>query len=95
MSRTACVQVVIRGTVQGVGFRAATKRIARRFAVDGWVENRRDGSVYVVASGETGDVDGFLAAVKGDPRLETLISDWFVSVYPQDVAKTGFSIQYW
>lgn len=37
--------VVVRGLVQGVGFRAACTREARRSGVAGWVRNRPDGSV--------------------------------------------------
>ncbi len=46
------VQLVIRGRVQGVFFRAATQREARRLGVTGWVKNRTDGSVEVLAEGD-------------------------------------------
>lgn len=39
------------GRVQGVGFRAATQREAARLGVTGWVANRWDGAVRVVAEG--------------------------------------------
>ncbi len=41
----------ITGRVQGVGFRWFTLEAARRCQVVGWVENRRDGSVYGEAQG--------------------------------------------
>lgn len=41
----------IRGRVQGVGFRAATQRAARRAGLAGWVRNRPDGSVEAVFEG--------------------------------------------
>jgi acylphosphatase len=46
------VVLVIRGRVQGVFFRAATQREARRLGVTGWVKNRTDGSVEVLAEGD-------------------------------------------
>lgn len=38
-------RIIIRGRVQGVGYRAWLAREAERFALAGWVRNRRDGSV--------------------------------------------------
>ena len=46
------VHLVIRGRVQGVFFRAATQREARRLGVTGWVKNRTDGNVEVLAEGD-------------------------------------------
>jgi acylphosphatase len=45
------VRVLIEGRVQGVGFRYWTKRVAGELALDGWVRNRRDGSVEALFSG--------------------------------------------
>lgn len=46
------LQLVVRGRVQGVYFRASTQREARRLGVSGWVKNRVDGSVEILAEGE-------------------------------------------
>ncbi|MGB6535924.1 MAG: acylphosphatase [Xanthobacteraceae bacterium] len=44
-------RVVIRGRVQGVGFRAWTQAMANRCNLEGWVRNRRDGSVEALFAG--------------------------------------------
>jgi acylphosphatase len=44
--------VVIRGRVQGVGYRAWTEYTAERCAIEGWVRNRRDGSVEALFAGD-------------------------------------------
>lgn len=44
---------VIRGRVQGVFFRAGAAELARTLRLTGWVRNRSDGSVEIVAEGET------------------------------------------
>jgi acylphosphatase len=44
-------QVVIRGHVQGVGFRYWTTREAIRLGLAGWVRNRRDGNVEALFAG--------------------------------------------
>ena len=43
--------VIIRGRVQGIGYRAWTEVTALERGVEGWVRNRRDGSVEALFSG--------------------------------------------
>ena len=44
--------VAVRGRVQGVGFRWFVRERARALGLTGWVRNRDDGSVEVVAQGD-------------------------------------------
>jgi acylphosphatase len=56
-------RILYTGHVQGVGFRWTVKNISQTFTVTGFVKNLDDGRVELVAEGEPGDVDRFLAAV--------------------------------
>lgn len=63
-------RVVFHGRVQGVGFRATTARIARRFPVTGYVRNLRDGSVELVAAGDPSVLQRFVEDIQRDFRHE-------------------------
>ena len=56
--------VVFRGRVQGVGFRAFVEDEAARTGVEGFVRNRRDGTVEAVFAGEAKAVDDTIAACR-------------------------------
>jgi DNA ligase D-like protein (predicted 3'-phosphoesterase) len=65
---TKAVRAVVRGQVQGVGFRDAVQRRARRLGVMGWVRNGDDGSVLVHAEGPEPAVEELLAFLREGPR---------------------------
>jgi acylphosphatase len=67
--------------VQGVGFRYRTSRVARGFAVTGWVRNLRDGRVEMEAEGAQADVDAFLAAIQAEmaANIESTDVEWLAA----------------
>jgi acylphosphatase len=66
MSRTIR-HVTIRGRVQGVGYRAWLEHEARLRDLEGWVRNRRDGSVEAVFAGSEDVVADMIAACRRGP----------------------------
>jgi acylphosphatase len=61
------VRVRITGRVQGVGYRAWVEAEAIARSLEGWVRNRRDGSVEALFSGAPGSVADMLAACRNGP----------------------------
>ena len=64
---TAAVRVVVKGLVQGVGYRYFVYRTARHLGVTGWVRNRPDGTVEVLAEGDRGALEELIAQLKVGP----------------------------
>ncbi|MFZ7111345.1 MAG: acylphosphatase [Desulfatiglandales bacterium] len=55
------VRLIIEGRVQGVWFRDSTRREAQSLGVRGWVKNRPDGAVELLAEGPAEDVRRLVA----------------------------------
>ena len=55
-------RITIRGRVQGVGYRAWVEHQARTRGLEGWVRNRRDGSVEALLAGPSATVADILAS---------------------------------
>jgi acylphosphatase len=60
--------VLIRGRVQGVGFRAWTEYTALEHGLQGWARNRRDGSVEALFVGPPDAVAAMVAVCHQGPR---------------------------
>lgn len=70
------------GQVQGVGFRFYARQMARRLNLQGYVRNRVDRTVEVVAEGAKRDLDEFVAGLKQGPsaaNVERVDTRWLPS----------------
>ena len=63
----ARIQLIVNGRVQGVYFRASTVQQARRLGLTGWVMNRRDGAVEIVAEGRSDRLEELIAWCRQGP----------------------------
>ena len=59
---------LVRGRVQGVGFRWFVEREARMLGVAGWVRNNSDGAVEVFAQGTREQLSGLRSRLQQGPR---------------------------
>jgi acylphosphatase len=86
-----CKRVLYAGQVQGVGFRYTAQRLARRFAVAGYVRNLPSGDVELVAEGAPDEVNAFLEAVA--QRMADCVRHSTVQDEPPG-SYQGFEIRY-
>ncbi len=75
-------RLLIRGRVQGVGYRDAVVHAAFERGIAGWVRNRNDGSVEVFVQGVPESVDAFIESCRQGPRLARVVA---VDVLPAEI----------
>ncbi len=80
MSReAACARIIVTGRVQGVFYRAHTEEKALELGLAGWVRNRADGSVEIVAEGPRPAIEKLIAwCHEGPPmaNVKGVLVDW-------------------
>ena len=62
-------RLIVKGRVQGVGYRAWAARHAETLGLAGWVRNRADGVVELMIDGDAAAVEEMLRACRRGPRL--------------------------
>ena len=89
-------RVIVRGRVQGVGYRAWTEDTAILNGLDGWVRNRRDGTVEAVLAGTREAVDGMIEACRRGPDSARVDAVDLYDAGPSELAMRygadGFSV---
>ena len=66
--RVEARRFVVRGRVQGVGFRWFVEREAHILGISGWVRNNADGSVEILAQGTRDQLLGLRSRLRQGPR---------------------------
>jgi acylphosphatase len=67
-------RIIVKGDVQGVGFRFFTQKTALIYGVNGWVKNKYDGSVEIDAEGSECSIAGFIEAIQQGSRYSRVES---------------------
>jgi acylphosphatase len=86
-------RVLVRGRVQGVGFRYAVVDRAQSRGVAGWVRNRADGAVETVFEGESDAVDELVRFCRQGPRGSEVESVEVASEEPEGLR--SFEVRYY
>ena len=85
------MRVVVRGRVQGVGFRWFVREAATRHGVTGWVRNLRDGSVEAELHGTDADVQTVIDAMAQGPAGARV--DDVAATQAAEASAAGFEIR--
>lgn len=85
------LEVIYRGNVQGVGFRATARSIARRYIVTGWVRNEPDGAVRLQVQGDLAEVRAFLHELA--QTMAGNIKSHHEHPWPADPSESTFEIR--
>jgi acylphosphatase len=93
MEEKARAHLIISGRVQGVCFRAETKRAAHIYGVHGWVRNRPDGTVEAVVEGDRADVISLINWCKQGPPISR-VDDVNISWQEHEGLFDAFHIKY-
>ena len=89
--KTRTVHVRIEGLVQAVGYRAFVEMNAIEYGLDGWVRNRRDGSVEAVFQGRSDRITEMVECCRQGPSAAAVRG---VTVLEEDVgALRGFEVR--
>jgi acylphosphatase len=86
-----CLELVVRGRVQGVGFRYFVHQRAESLGLAGWVRNRPDGALELEAEGARAALEALLEAVRRGPggaRVTSVDEVWS----ERDARHIGFAI---
>jgi acylphosphatase len=94
MSDKARVHAIIKGTVQGIGFRWFVQKAARKFSLTGWVRNLSNGDVEVEAEGAKNNLDGFFHAVENEHPWASVNNMQKENIKPGNAGELDFEIRF-
>ncbi|GAA2980598.1 acylphosphatase [Lentilactobacillus parakefiri] len=87
------VEMNASGRVQGVGFRWSTIQLAQSLNISGWVKNEADGSVSILASGESENLTQFIQKIRNSPTPFAKVKSLQINYIAKRVNK-GFNVKY-
>lgn len=86
-------ELTIFGIVQGVGFRWATIQVAKEMGISGWVQNKPDSSVKIIAQGKPIPLAQFIMKIKNSPTPYAHIRSVSTKYITNPTLK-GFNVKY-
>jgi acylphosphatase len=87
------LEAVVHGLVQGVGFRWYIRQVARRLALRGYVRNRPDRTVEVIAEGPERSLLDLLSSLQTGPSgaiVQRVDTAWL----PESAKYNGFEVRF-
>ncbi|WP_435947791.1 acylphosphatase [Dryocola sp. BD586] len=91
---SVCTLAWVHGMVQGVGFRYSTQHEAQKLGLTGYVRNMDDGSVEVLACGESQRVEQLVDWLKAGGPRSARVDKVLTEPHQPDREWTNFGIRY-
>jgi acylphosphatase len=85
--------IIVKGVVQGVGFRYWTVRKAQSYDLNGWTKNLSDGTVEIEVEGERGIIEEFIKELKVGPTYSQ-VTDLAINWYEKPRGYTDFNVEF-
>lgn len=77
------VHLIVKGSVQGVFYRATAKNIAEKIGITGWIKNTKDGDVEIMATGTAERLKQFIDWCKKGPA-KAIVTEILISPKPDE-----------
>ena len=90
---SVCVEIYVRGRVQGVNYRAFTREAAKRLGLSGYCRNLPDGRVEVRAEGDREQIEHLIERLRVGPS-QSRVDDLEIVWKPAENRSGEFSIRY-
>ncbi len=91
--KTVGAEILVKGLVQGVGYRYFCYNRARNLGLTGWVKNNPDGSVSLMVEGDRSLIESLLDELKVGPRY-AVVKDVRVTWFPYSGKYTDFQVTF-
>ncbi|AVD56487.1 MAG: acylphosphatase [Weizmannia coagulans] len=94
MEQQETLHIIVSGRVQGVGFRYHTQFLAKQYNICGWVRNKDDGTVEVMAQGEKKEMEQFIRGLKKGPSRFAKVTGMDIDYLQQQEQYRDFRVLY-
>ncbi len=87
------IRLVVKGRVQGVGFRHFARKQAESLGVTGYARNKMDGSVEIEAQGPKESLNQFVGTIHAGPSSAEVFEVTILDV-PEKAFESGFRVSF-
>jgi acylphosphatase len=90
----AGAHLIVKGLVQGVGFRYFVREKASVLGLNGYASNQFDGNVEIEVEGDRSLIESFIKEIKVGPRMSR-VADILITWKKAEGTRRGFEIRYY
>lgn len=87
-------KLIVKGKVQGVGYRNYSKLLAADYSINGTVRNQSNGAVMIIAQGSAENLENYIKNLKVPQHRLMSIQDIEIEDYASDKVYNNFKVIY-